>query len=94
MSLQIAVIGCGMIGREHIERIQNRIRGAQVVAVCDVLRMEQKKQLRSPAKAQKFTPISTRPSMTRCKRRCRYHTWRYPQRSHYRCHPGRQTGIQ
>ena len=36
MSLQIAVIGCGMIGREHIERIQNRIRGAQVVAVCDV----------------------------------------------------------
>ena len=29
----VMVIGCGMIGREHIERIQNRIRGAQVVAV-------------------------------------------------------------
>ena len=37
MSLNIAVIGCGMIGREHIERIQNRIKDAQVVAVCDVL---------------------------------------------------------
>lgn len=65
MSLQIAVIGCGMIGREHIERIQNRIRGAQVVAVCDVFEDGAKKQLRSPAKAQKFTPISIRPSMTR-----------------------------
>ena len=32
-NLNIALIGCGMIGREHIERIQNRIRGAQVVAV-------------------------------------------------------------
>ena len=29
MSLNIALIGCGMIGREHIERIQNRIRGCQ-----------------------------------------------------------------
>ena len=27
-NLNIALIGCGMIGREHIERIQNRIRGA------------------------------------------------------------------
>ena len=36
MELKIAVIGCGMIGREHIERIQNRIKGAQVIAVCDV----------------------------------------------------------
>ena len=36
MSLRIAVIGCGMIGREHIERIQNRIKNASVVAVCDV----------------------------------------------------------
>ena len=35
-NLKIAVIGCGMIGREHIERIQNRIKGAEVVAVCDV----------------------------------------------------------
>ena len=34
-NLNIALIGCGMIGREHIERIQNRIRNAKVVAVCD-----------------------------------------------------------
>ena len=37
------LIGCGMIGREHIERIQNRIRGAQVVAVCDVFEEGAKK---------------------------------------------------
>ena len=37
MELQICVVGCGMIAREHIERIQNRIRGARVVAVCDVV---------------------------------------------------------
>ena len=36
MELNICLIGCGMIGKEHIERIQNRIRGAKVVAVCDV----------------------------------------------------------
>ena len=29
-NLNIALIGCGMIGREHIERIQNRIRNAKV----------------------------------------------------------------
>ena len=34
--LNICLVGCGMIGKEHIERIQNRIRGAKVVAVCDV----------------------------------------------------------
>ena len=43
MELKIAVIGCGMIGREHIERIQNRIRGAEVVAVCDVFEEGAKK---------------------------------------------------
>ena len=42
-NLNIALIGCGMIGREHIERIQNRIRGAQVVAVCDVFEEGAKK---------------------------------------------------
>ena len=42
-NLNIAMIGCGMIGREHIERIQNRIRGAQVVAVCDVFEEGAKK---------------------------------------------------
>ena len=35
--MRICVVGCGMIAREHIERIQNRIRGARVVAVCDVV---------------------------------------------------------
>ena len=29
-NLNIALIGCGMIGREHIERIQNRIRNVQI----------------------------------------------------------------
>ena len=43
MELKIAVIGCGMIGREHIERIQNRIHGAEVVAVCDVFEEGAKK---------------------------------------------------
>lgn len=42
-SMKIAVIGCGMIGREHIERIQNRIRDARVVAVCDVFEAGAKK---------------------------------------------------
>ena len=36
MELKICVVGCGMIAREHIYRIQNRIRNATVVAVCDV----------------------------------------------------------
>lgn len=34
--LKIALVGCGMIGKQHIDRIQNRIKGATVVAVCDV----------------------------------------------------------
>ena len=38
-----ALIGCGMIGREHIERIQNRIRNARIVAVCDVFEEGAKK---------------------------------------------------
>ena len=42
-NLNIALIGCGMIGREHIERIQNRIRGAKIVAVCDVFEEGAKK---------------------------------------------------
>ena len=42
-NLNIALIGCGMIGREHIERIQNRIRNAKVVAVCDVFEEGAKK---------------------------------------------------
>ena len=33
--LKIGVIGCGGMGRNHIERITNRIQGAEVVAVAD-----------------------------------------------------------
>ena len=43
MELKIALVGCGMIGREHIERIQNRIRNAEIVAVCDVSEASAKK---------------------------------------------------
>ncbi len=42
-NLNIALIGCGMIGREHIERIQNRIKDAKIVAVCDVFEEGAKK---------------------------------------------------
>ena len=34
--LRIGVVGCGAIGREHIERITSRLSGGQVVAVSDV----------------------------------------------------------
>lgn len=34
--LRTGVIGCGAMGRSHIERITNKIRGAEVVAVSDV----------------------------------------------------------
>ncbi len=36
MSLNIGVIGVGMIGREHIDRLTNKLVGAKVVAVSDV----------------------------------------------------------
>ena len=62
MSLNIAVIGCGMIGREHIERIQNRIKGAQVIAVCDVFEEGAKKGAAIAGEAPRFTPTSTQQS--------------------------------
>lgn len=34
--LKVGIIGCGMIGKEHAKRIQYKIQGAEVVAVCDV----------------------------------------------------------
>lgn len=34
--LKIGVIGAGAIGREHVARLQNQIRDARVVAVCDI----------------------------------------------------------
>ncbi len=34
--LRIGVVGCGAIGREHINRITNKLSGGQIVAVSDV----------------------------------------------------------
>ena len=34
--LRVGVIGCGAMGRSHIDRITNKIRGAEVTAVSDV----------------------------------------------------------
>ena len=34
--LRIGVIGCGAMGRSHIERITNKTHGADVIAVSDV----------------------------------------------------------
>jgi myo-inositol 2-dehydrogenase / D-chiro-inositol 1-dehydrogenase len=36
MTLNIGVIGVGMIGREHIDRLTNKLVGARVVALADV----------------------------------------------------------
>ena len=34
--LRVGVIGCGAMGRSHIDRITNKTRGAEVVAVSDI----------------------------------------------------------
>ena len=34
--LNVGVIGCGGMGRDHIKRLTEKIQGAQVVAVSDV----------------------------------------------------------
>ena len=34
--LRIGVVGCGAIGREHINRITNKLSGGKVVAVSDL----------------------------------------------------------
>ena len=34
--LNVGVIGCGGMGKDHIKRLTNKIQGAQVVAVSDV----------------------------------------------------------
>ena len=36
MTLNVGVIGIGMIGREHIDRLSNKLVGARVVALADV----------------------------------------------------------
>ncbi|MBQ9321249.1 MAG: Gfo/Idh/MocA family oxidoreductase, partial [Eubacterium sp.] len=41
--LRVGVIGCGGMGRSHIDRITNRTQGAQVVAVSDVFEEGAKK---------------------------------------------------
>lgn len=35
-TMNIGVIGCGAIGREHIKRLGGKVSGTSVVAVCDV----------------------------------------------------------
>lgn len=34
--LNVGVIGCGGMGKDHIKRLTNKIQGANVVAVSDV----------------------------------------------------------
>jgi myo-inositol 2-dehydrogenase/D-chiro-inositol 1-dehydrogenase len=41
--LRVGIVGCGMIGKEHAKRIQYKIQGAEVVAVCDVFEEGAKK---------------------------------------------------
>ena len=36
MSINVGIIGTGAIGREYIKRINNKVQGAQVVAVTDI----------------------------------------------------------
>lgn len=42
--LKIGVIGCGAIGREHIERLNNKTQGCKVIGVTDVFEESAKKQ--------------------------------------------------
>ena len=37
MDLRVGIVGCGMIGKEHAKRLQYKIQGCTVVAVCDVV---------------------------------------------------------
>ena len=36
MTLRLGVIGTGAIGRDHLNRITNKLSGAKVVAITDV----------------------------------------------------------
>ena len=36
--LRVGIIGCGKMGQDHIKRLTNKIQGAQVTAVTDVVR--------------------------------------------------------
>ena len=36
MELRIGVIGIGAMGRDHVDRINNRVNGAKVSAISDI----------------------------------------------------------
>lgn len=38
MTVKIGLIGLGMIGRDHLQRLTHTITGAKVTAVCDINR--------------------------------------------------------
>lgn len=93
-NLNIALIGCGMIGREHIERIQNRIRGAKIVAVCDVFEEGAKKGAEIAGAGTKiYTDFNEAINDPGRKRSCRYHPGSVPQGSGSGSYQGRQAGI-
>ena len=93
-NLNIALIGCGMIGREHIERIQNRIRNAKVVAVCDVFEEGAKKGAEIAGAGTKvytdFNEAINDPDVNAVRS---YHPWSVPQGSGSGSYQGRQAGI-
>ena len=65
-NLNIALIGCGMIGRERIERIQQpHPQRTASLQSATYLKKAQRRALRSPAPAPRFTPISTKRSTIR-----------------------------
>lgn len=51
--LNVGVIGCGGMGKDHIKRLTEKIQGAQVVAVSDVFE-EGAKKLRKSQEEQRF----------------------------------------
>ncbi|AKP67874.1 Gfo/Idh/MocA family oxidoreductase [Companilactobacillus ginsenosidimutans] len=56
MVVNVGLIGVGAIGKVHIERMQNRISGAQVVAVCDLPKKEaETKQIAKEIGAEYFS---------------------------------------
>ena len=93
-NLNIALIGCGMIGREHIERIQNRIRSAKVVAVCDVFEEGAKKGAEIAGAGTKvYTDFNEAINDPDVNAVCCHHPGSVPQGSGSGSHQGRQAGI-